>query len=297
MRSVKRTGSRRSAPGSSLTCVANPINAVVEQRHPEVPLRVFGDVSQRRQRRGKALNSVVHDTNQQLPAAPGVTQPHVAVPVLVGHVVDGSGTEPAEVVRSGHSVLESPQPLAVREPQPAVSVAQDEIVAVGDSLNGHEHKPAVFVAVVLVGGRVIATAALIGTEDHAAIRVRKETRAQIRRDLHFPGLHGDAEAPVLVRKDLPFLGAHPDSSAAVGEGSRHPVVGDRRGVAPIEHREPDAVEAHQPFLSSQPHVTVRRLGQGGHRVLRKSVVGRPRIHARLGLEGHRDEAQHGDTAE
>jgi hypothetical protein len=122
-----------------------------------------------------------------------------------------------------------------------------------------------------------------GIEDHIPTGVRKKTRAQVRRN--FADRHRDPENTLLVGKNLPFLGSHPDPSASVGEGSGHPVVRDRRGVAPIEHGEPHPVEAHQPFLSGQPDITVRRLSQAGHRVLRKSVVGRPRIHPCLGLEG------------
>ena len=56
---------------------------------------------------------------------------------------------------------------------------------------------------------------------------------------------------------------------AQGENIR---AGELRRVGFVEHGKVDAIEANQPFLGSQPNITVSRLDDRCHRVFRQSLV-------------------------
>jgi len=55
------------------------------------------------------------------------------------------------------------------------------------------------------------------------------------------------------------------------------IVRQIRRIALIENRKTHAVETHQTVVRRQLQITVRRLRDGSHRILRQTVIRRPLI--------------------
>ena len=127
-------------------------------------------------------------------------------------------------------------------------------------------------------------------KDNVPSGAAHETRPQVRR--HIPGIDHGTEHAVLIEKDFTFFRPHPDPAAVIREGARHSVVRDLRSVAPVEHGKPHAIKPNEPFLCGQPQISIWCLRQPGNGVLRKTIVGRPYVDARLGGDPCRYEQQH-----
>src|SRR5262249_48776260 len=76
-----------------------------------------------------------------------------------------------------------------------------------------------------------------------------------------------------------------------------PIAGHAWRIALVEDGEAHAIKAHQPVIRRQPYVTVARLHNAVHRVLRQTIVSRPVIETVLSVGRRRPEAQREQPAQ
>ena len=87
----------------------------------------------------------------------------------------------------------------------------------------------------------------------------------------------------------------PQIAEAIFINSTEPIAFQTRRIVLIEDGEAHAIEAYEPVICRKPHITVTRLQDAVHRVLRQTVVSRPVIEAVLRVRGlaanQKDEAE------